>query len=100
MYLKLSIEEREDLNMELNLSAQNCVIVSKNEKKGNDNKSYYSMGFSQNRSNTFSLSCNKEIFDRVTDNMFYQPVDLRVRYIESTKFGNYIQLIDMLLIKK
>ena len=80
--------------MHLILTASDCVIVSKNKRKGSDGKEYCRVGVSQSKRTTGELNLPTEDYDRITDDMFYQPVSLNMEYIE-TKNGAFLKLYDI-----
>lgn len=81
--------------MILSLSANNCILVAKNESKSKDgSKSYYKIGLVQD-GNTGELNCPEDIFKQLSDDNLYKPCDIIVTYRDGGEYGTYIQLASL-----
>lgn len=80
--------------MNLILTANDCVIVAKNKRKGSDGKEYCKIGVSQSRKSTGEINLPLEDYERITDDMFYQPVTLNLECID-TKNGTFLRIYDI-----
>lgn len=80
--------------MELHAKATNCVLVSKKSNISGD-KTYYSIGYSQEKKFIGEINVPVDIFNKVTDDLIFgKPVTLHIRVANSSN-GLYSQIIDL-----
>lgn len=64
------------------MTAEDCVIVAKDKTLVND-KEYCNIGVSQGKKSVGTISLPAEDYDKITDSMFYKPLNLELEYVET-----------------